>query len=305
MDNTISMDRIDDLGLKSFIIDNSALNNLLQTDDNFSILCGFLSKNDVVLYIPVDTISEAIGGKEIDRIHSRFLRLDSLIEKFTTKVVMTSGVRDVLKKEIRSNGRIPKFADLRGSPRWKGYREIFSDRSKLQEIMGKSVNDKESIASLKKELVSNDKVLRDESRKTSIDDNWIRESLRNLKLADCFGLISAFVGAFPGLSNTKARRIFQKGNADKFIYLKTYLTLMRVRALGNSMKSYATDDCFKFLEKLKEGNWFDLGIIAHGCRTDFLITDDKNQHKLCEYLCTQGVIKCHPFYSKDLVKAKF
>ncbi len=281
-------------------IDNSALNNILNDGQKSLQLEKLIVEKDLVLIIPFETFSEALGGDDIDQIHLRLGRLHGILEKVgVRRLIISRSAADWIRREIESRGRIKNIPWLANSPRWHGIRKILSDKNELREFHNKSEGERLRQKAIKENLRKSDKVFR-EMATSVFSKEEIRSKILNFDSRTKATEVLFFISAFRFVaSGTKIRSALRK--SDGFVHLKCYLNLMLLRGLGNALTEFSEDDPLKFFEGIKLGNWFDLGCIAISSQLDRIVTDDEDQRSFSKLANELGILKASPLCSGGLL----
>jgi hypothetical protein len=106
---------------------------------------------------------------------------------------------------------------------------------------------------------------------------------------------------FPlGLSGRQVKRIVSV-SPELYKIHRVYLAALYLRSLGNAVSTFEAIPQFRFLQKIKNGNWFDLAIIAQGSQFDLLISNDEDQRAICNFLHSKSMVKSKAITLRDFL----
>jgi hypothetical protein len=280
-------------------MDNSALSNLLRSNESQDSFVRRINQVDGCLFISFDTITELLGG-EIEQSCKRFVRLGELYRRIgADRMKFPKGIAYALRKEIKRNGQPIDLPLVDNSARWAWLRSVLHDSSSriIREYRAQNEIEKGimQIREFSDILSETDKDFR--KRFKSGGDVYPRKRLeelsRNLKFED----IEPFILSFRGLTHRMTRDIFYS-TSDLYFYHRIYFILLFVRLQGNTMVNF-DDGVYDFLSPINRGNWFDLGYIALAAKMDMLVTDDIGQRGITNLLNSKQIISARGISLKD------
>lgn len=288
--------------MKTASIDNSSLNNLLSSSEKLKCLNKLLKEDKIRLIISMDTLNESLSGEKPDLIHLRLVELSKLVKTYTpNNLVISRGSNEYIKKEILRNGILKNIPSFINSPRWPNFIKILEDKEKFCEFHKKAEAIRNDSLLIKFDLKAADKAFR-ELCKINLEQNDLKNELCNFKKIERFEQIKTISEAFKYVSKRKIRKSLFTQSQNKFIFLRTYLTCMYIRAIGNAITDFDNLKEFKFLSKINQGNWYDISAISTSSRFEYLITDDTDQADFCLYLKSIGCVTCDPITTNDFLK---
>ncbi|MBK9321593.1 MAG: hypothetical protein IPM97_01315 [Bdellovibrionaceae bacterium] len=282
-------------------IDKSALNNILNDECKSNRLHKVLVEKDIILIVPFETFTEAVAGSRVDFIHQRLARLHRILDAVgVQRLIISRSAAEWIKREFKGHGQLKNIPCLANSPRWTGLTSILCDLEKLREFHVKGEDERTRQKQIKEKLKKSDCLFRKVASTRRFSDEDLRTKISNFQIINLPSDVSAFFPAFEfAASKTKIRKAIR---AEKgFTHLKCYLSLMLLRALGNSISQYAQVDPLAFFDGIKKGNWFDLGCIAISSQLDQIVTDDNDQFAFAKLAYERGLIKASPLRSGDFL----
>lgn len=283
-----------------FSIDNSALNNILNSQEDVAKLVALLRRPGFALIVPLDTLAEAIAGGNLDFVHKRLLRLHTIIETVgPDKAWLGRDSYNWVKREHRRRGYLKNIPSLVNSPRWPNILRIFKEMEKLKEIHDSLATERDRQERIKSELRTADQNFR--GRITAVPDAEIRQRIRDFSPELEWKDVEAFYPAFDSIFSRRKLKDALSGG-DRYFHLRAYLGLLLLRAMGNSINAFTPDDELTFFSRIKNGNWFDLGGIVVSARISKFVTDDNDQFALASMARNCGLIKAEPIKSAALLQ---
>lgn len=279
--------------MATFLLDNSALNQLLNDPILTNKLIDLLLKNTHHrVVVSLDSIQESFSGDYtyIEHIFNRATALKLLIDSIPyTHLIIARNSFDWLKAEKNNLGCLKNIPSLTTTSRWPGFLDFLSDKDiffRFHKNLQPTLAEKKSRSIDLKEV---DKKFRLEVKKENIQLSEIEFKLLNFDLTTHYKDLLLFSSALE-ISNKLCKRIIFSNN-NRYLVHKVYLSALYIRSLGNALDNFQKNPTLKFLEKLKIGNWFDLGIISISSQFDYLVTNDSDQKDFCNYLNEKSMSK--------------
>ena len=143
-----------------------------------------------------------------------------------------------------------------------------------------------------------DKRFRDEAQGLP-NPSALSETLVNFKLHPYDRHVKMF--GFPlGVSCRQVKKMIST-SSDLYKLHRAYIAALYLRSLGNAVANFDEIPDFKFLQKIRDGNWFDLAIVAQASQFDFLVSNDEDQRKICNFLESKTIIKAKAIKLQDFL----
>jgi hypothetical protein len=278
--------------LSSVVFDNSALTDLLGTDDNLAKFENRIKSGCVRALVPFDALIEAASGSNIEAMHGRLVKLAVLVEKYPNHVFLTRDASVWINHEWLNGGVLRDIPHFRNSPRFPGVIDMLKDKEEFVRIYGAVADSRSEGQESKLALEDRDNKFR-ERAVSSLPKDEPLEIMKTLRDRVQWTGLSSFEGSLaslPRFSRTKLRKALH--SPSKFKVLRTYLSLYYIRALANAVDPSICPPEYQKLIKIEKGNWYDLGLIAAAASQHFLITNDKGQIAVTEFAHERGFVKC-------------
>ncbi|WP_413557274.1 hypothetical protein [Bdellovibrio sp. HCB209] len=276
--------------ITDFLIDNSALNEVLKNQDLTKKALEAIQKSPSRLFISIDSFTEGISGTELDSIINRTKNLHWLLENSNrAQIVMTKPIGNWLQKELRNHGRFENVPLLYTEQRWPSFVKSLNDPEYFRYIYEKSKEDRDLIASRTEALKENDRNFR-VAAKATLSQKEVREDIENINLTPPAHKLDSFRKIFK-LSNKEIKRILFTQDRTKYRIHRTYFMLFYLRMLGNAYSKFSGTDDISFLNRLVNGNWYDLAIMVQASQFNYFVTNDKDQRAMCNFLHKKGLIR--------------
>jgi hypothetical protein len=292
------------MNIKTFIIDNSALTNLLKNPQKIE---KFKSSNYAFL-ICKETYAESHSGEAV-RTQKRMEQL-AILNRLDTfqRFFFTDDISDWIKKEYNNDGILDDFPVFPAETH-QGHLDLIEDKIRYLSFHANDLSPKtKQLSEQKKKLFDIDLETRKEriealrkkenthrDTKNEEQTEFTNEQLCNL-LTNFSGIQQidevppGYLKVFDAFLPTNYKEvIFAKSN-DRYHYLKTYLNLMVLRYIGNQITSFEGYPQLWFLKEIKQGNWTDLKPVAMGSREFGIISDDNDQIEMYNFLKDRNLL---------------
>lgn len=275
----------------SFMLDNSALNKILQNTSTYELMQRLLDEDRIRLIVSLDTFNELIGSDPEGAI-VKLRKLYDLITRFDRpRVLMTTSLLVWFKKELASAGNLKNIPMISSSPRWPYFLSKLNDSEYLRVALPKQIEATKKNKDLQLKLRRRGLELRAVASSSNSIQIEAKRRLDNFDLSKELKLLKREHGKMH-LTHSQFARIVNEKDLNKFKIHKYYFGLLQLRQLGNAYNRYKPRDEYDHLKRIKEGDYYDVAIVAQSKMYDFLVTEDVDQRALCNFMSSRKICDC-------------
>lgn len=283
--------------MKTMLLDNSVLNEILNDVVKTDKLIWHLSGSSHRVVVGMDTVTENFAGNTayvIKRLPNLKKIIDSLPKE---QFVIANTMGTWLTKERKNKGRLKNVPVLYKAQRWPGFLKFLEDEENFIEFHNNLEPMRDEQFNRQADLKKIDKTFRERAQQLP-DPDKIKDQLMNFKLHPYNSHLKMF-GIPLGISVRLTKKIISS-SSDIYKIHRVYLAALYLRSLGNAISCYNEMPDFKFLQKIKEGNWFDLAVIAQASQFNFLVSNDEDQRNICNFLESKSIVKAKAIGLQEL-----
>lgn len=287
--------------MKTFLFDNSALTEILSDPQKTELLIGQLSQTGYRAVVGMDTIIENFAG-DIAFVKKRLPSLKKIIDCLPNdQFIVANTVDSWLQKERKNRGRFKNIPVLINSQRWPGFLKFLEDIESFVEFHSKLAPMRTEQFRRQAELKKSDRRFRERAQELP-NPEALTDALVNFQLHPYDRHVKMF--GFPlGLSGQQIKKMIIASSGPYKIH-RAYIAALYLRSLGNAISNFNDIPDFKFLQKIKDGNWFDLAIVAQASQFDYLVSNDEDQRSICNYLASRSIVKASAIKLQDFLELK-